>query len=113
MKITGPLLLTALAVAAPLAAQNGVADRVKKVMGGKYQAPVCNLKKGDFRVSSAGTYLFSAGDAGDPVSSEYGSAFNYSGGGLSSTSPTTPTATSNVNSLRRWRGNDARTSHRD
>jgi hypothetical protein len=50
-------VLAVAAVAMPLSAQMEANQRVMRAFsGGRYQSPLCPLK-GDFRTSSAGTYL--------------------------------------------------------
>ena len=45
-------------------------QRVKKAMTSRYQAPLCQLKGGDFRVSSGALYLKTGIETSDPVKKE-------------------------------------------
>jgi tetratricopeptide (TPR) repeat protein len=62
-------ILLALTAVAPLAAQDApsVASVVTSSLDTRYIPPACELKGGDFRVSSGATYLSSATAQGDPV----------------------------------------------
>lgn len=65
------LWMLVVAVAAPVTARaQDYNPRVTRAMSTKYQAPLCQLKGGDFRVSSAATYLKTGVELPDPVKRE-------------------------------------------
>lgn len=70
MRKFGLCLLVVATVASTPARAQDYNQRVKAAMSTKYQAPRCQLKGGDFRVSSAGTYLKSGIELADPVKRE-------------------------------------------
>lgn len=70
MRKIGLIVLAALAVAPAVASAQEYNQRVLKAMSSKYQSPLCSLKGGDFRVSSAATYLKTGVEVADPVKRE-------------------------------------------
>lgn len=65
------LMLLAAAVLAPTAVRaQEYNQRAKRAMSSKYQSPLCQLKGGDFRTSSATTYLKTGVEESDPVKRE-------------------------------------------
>lgn len=69
MQKTGVIALAVVALAQPLTGQTYNA-RIAKGMSSRYQAPLCTVKGGDFRISSAATYLKSGIESSDPVKRE-------------------------------------------
>ncbi|MEP6590731.1 MAG: tetratricopeptide repeat protein [Gemmatimonadota bacterium] len=70
MRKIGLFVLTAVVAAPMVAPAQEYNQRVLKAMPSKYQAPLCSLKGGDFRTSSAGLYLKSGVEDSDPVKRE-------------------------------------------
>ena len=70
MREIGLLVLVGLGVTPRMGDAQEYNQRVKLAMSSKYQAPRCQLKGGDFRVSSAATYLKTGVELPDPVKKE-------------------------------------------
>ncbi len=70
MREIGLLVLVALGVTPRMGDAQEYNQRVKLAMSSKYQAPRCQLKGGDFRVSSAATYLKTGVELPDLVKKE-------------------------------------------